>query len=140
MISTREFALDRRGADECLGDRAEVGKHGIAGIVDDSALMLFDSGADEIEVLAQPAVRTFFVLPGETGVASYIGVQDRGKLAGQTIFHAEVRFFELRRWENTIVGAEGWRTNGSYEASNGRSKGGFLHAVKARKWPIAVLR
>jgi len=54
-------------------------------------------------------------------ITRHIGIEDGSKLSQQTIFHAEVSFFEIGRPENTISGAEGWRANGRNEGMSGRS-------------------
>jgi hypothetical protein len=73
-VPARELALDGGRARKRLGDRAEVCKHSITGIVNDPALMLFYGVADDVEIFAQPAVSAFLVLPGEAGVTRHIRI------------------------------------------------------------------
>jgi hypothetical protein len=82
--------LDAGGAGKRLGDRVEVRKHSITGIMDYPALMLFYSVADEVEIFAQPAVGTLLILSRETGVTRYVRVQYTGELTRQTVFHVRV--------------------------------------------------
>jgi hypothetical protein len=92
LVSARDFTLDRGGAGKCLGDRSEIRKHSITGIMDDAAAMLFYSVADEVQVLAQPAMSTLLILSRETGGTRDIRVQNGGELTRQTVSHMQVPF------------------------------------------------
>ena len=97
FVSLLQISLNGGGASQSTSHSAEIGKHRIAGVMNDLALMLFDGDADEVKVLAEPTMGSFLILAGQPAVSSYIRVQDGRKLSRQSVFHLEVPFVESGR-------------------------------------------
>ena len=77
-------ARNEGGAGERIDHGLEHGKHGIAGVVHDPAVMAFDDLGKDVEVFAQPPMGGVLVLAGQPAVTGHVGIEDGGELSWQS--------------------------------------------------------
>src|SRR6516162_6059952 len=76
--------LDLRGTADGIDDTRKFREHAVAGVLDDTAVMLGDLRIDQLaEMPLQAFVRTLLIGAHQPRIACDIGGEDRGKAAGR---------------------------------------------------------